>query len=142
MTPPPSWRDPSPRDFRSHPDTVGRGREGEAAATAWLRRQGYRIVARNYRTPAGEIDVVAIDPHTPAGETLCVVEIKARLDTRYGRAIEAVGARKQARLVRAARYYLAREAWTGPCRFDVLGLEAEDGEWRFDLVQDAFQAGG
>ena len=100
-------------------------------------------MARNVRTPAGEIDAVAIDGEAPEGETLCFIEIKARFGTRFGAAVAAVGYRKQARLARAAQWYLAlRSRWQGPCRFDVLGLEARQGAWRYDLVRDAFEDPG
>lgn len=51
------------------------GRRGEAHAARLLRRDGYRVLARNARTAAGEADLVAIDPD---GRTLVVVEVKSR----------------------------------------------------------------
>ena len=130
----------SPREsFAAQPHTVGRGRVAEDAAVAWLERQGYRVVERNHRNAAGEIDVVAED-----GDTLCFVEVKARADATFGPAIAAVGLRKQQRLARAAALYLALRRGPAPeCRFDVLGMEAV-GEssrrpWSFTLVKDAFR---
>ncbi len=124
-------------EFGAQPHTVGRGRVGEEAAARWLERQGYRIVERNHRNVAGEIDLVAED-----GDTLCFLEVKARTDTRYGPALAAVGPRKRRRIARAAALYLAMRGVEPPCRFDVLAIEGVEGhsdDWRFTLVRDAFR---
>ena len=113
----------------------GRGSAAEKAALRWLRRQGYRPLARNVVTRAGEIDLVAAE-----AETLCFIEIKARSGGRYGPAIAAVDRRKQRRLARAAALFLTRRPHSGPCRFDVLGIDAAGDGWRFTLIRDAFQA--
>ncbi len=121
--------------FLSEDHTVGRGRAAESAAATWLAARGYQILATNYATPAGEIDVIARDR-----DTLCFLEVKARLDNRCGPAIAAVTRRKQLRLARAAVLYLAKTDWPGPCRFDVLGMEPAQTGWAFTLIRDAFQA--
>lgn len=123
-------------EFGAQTHTVGRGRVAEDAAVAWLERRGYRIVERNHRNAAGEIDVIAED-----GEVLCFVEIKARSETLFGSALAAVGARKQRRVARAAALYLALRGIEPACRFDVLAMEAGEPGWRFTLVQDAFRLG-
>jgi putative endonuclease len=122
------------RHFRRQPHARGRGQLAEEAAAAWLERQGYRITGRNVHTAAGEIDLLAED-----GDTLCFLEVKARAGATYGEAIAAVDARKQRRLARAAALYLARSPHSGPCRFDVLGIDRRQGEWQFTLVRDAFE---
>lgn len=103
---------------------------------AWLRRRGYRILARNVTTRAGEIDVVA-----EQGEALCFVEVKARANAVYGPAIEAVPPSKQRKIARAASLYLVAHPSDKPCRFDVLAMDLDGGRWRFHLVQDAFAVG-
>jgi len=130
---------PRPLDrFLDRPDPAGRGRTAEEGAVRWLvERRGYRIVERNARTRAGEIDLVALD-----GEILCFVEIKARSTGEYGPAVEAVGPGKQRRLGRAAALWLAIHPADAPCRFDVLGLDADpEGGWRYTLLRNAFEAG-
>lgn len=126
-------------DFEGGRDTRARGRVGEDAATRWLERRGYRIVARNVTTKAGEIDIVAED-----GDTLCFVEVKARASDTYGPAIEAVTPAKMRRIARAASLFLAsRSRWRGEppaCRFDVLGMDRRVDGWRFSLVRGAFDA--
>jgi len=122
------------QQFDEQPHTVGRGRVAEDAAAAWLESQGYRIVERNHRNAAGEIDLIAED-----GETLCFVEVKARTETLFGPALAAVGPRKRRRVARAAALYLALRGIQPACRFDVLAMEAEQGSWHFALVKDAFR---
>jgi putative endonuclease len=122
-----------PAEFELQAHTRGRGKVGEDAAVRWLAGEGYLVLERNVVTHAGEIDVVARD-----GEWLVFLEIKARGSAAYGPAIAAVGPAKQRRLSRAAALYLAIRHLAGPCRFDVLGLDAEAGGWRYTLVRDAF----
>ena len=118
----------------AEPSTRDRGREGEDEGVRWLEAQGYEPVDRNVANHGGEIDLVARE-----GDTLCFVEIKARLTPTYGEAIEAVGPNKQRRISRAAILYLAEaKVPECPCRFDVLGLDWIEGAWRFTLVRDAF----
>jgi putative endonuclease len=129
------------RSFGRQPHTVARGRLAEEAAAAWLTRRGYRIVERNHRNHAGEIDLIAWQ-----GETLCFVEVKARAEVTFGPAAAAVGWEKRRRLGRAAALYLAQRGGPEPaCRFDVLAVEGrrepteEESRWRFSLITDAFR---
>jgi putative endonuclease len=94
------------------------GKEGEDLACAELRRRGYAILARRFRTRYGEIDIVARD-----GLTLVFVEVKARRDERFGGAAAAVTARKQLRIARMAADYLVRHHMVDvPARFDVVAI--------------------
>ena len=87
-----------------------------------LRRLGYAILARRYRTRHGEIDVIAQE-----GETLVFVEVKSRSTREFGEAAEAVTPRKQRRLVSMAIDYLARHRLTDRgCRFDVVAVDAAE----------------
>jgi len=94
------------------------GKIGEAAAAEYLKNLGYKILARNFRTRWGEIDIIARD-----GDCLVFAEVKTRADEHYGAPEEAVTRAKQEHLVKAAQIYLsqARQAhalW----RIDVLAL--------------------
>ncbi|MEZ5333182.1 MAG: YraN family protein [Thermoanaerobaculia bacterium] len=123
-----------PEGFRAGASTHARGAAAEDAAAEWLEERGFEILERNVRYDVGEIDVVARE-----GETLCFIEVKARLDGTYGSPLEAVTRHRQRRLLRAASLYLVDRSWPGPCRFDVLGMVAEGEAWRVELVRDAFQ---
>jgi putative endonuclease len=91
------------------------GHRSETIAAWWLRLKLYRIVARRYRTAAGEIDLIA-----RRGRTLVFVEVKARADFRG--AAEAVSARQRHRIARAAGQFLT-------ARPDLAGLDQ-----RFDAL--------
>ena len=113
-----------------------RGREAEARARRHLERAGLRTLARNWRARGGEIDLVMAD-----GAAVVFVEVRARGAGARAGAAESVDARKRARLVRAARAWLAREpgAAARPARFDVVTVEA-DGRLRW--LRDAFRPAG
>ncbi len=107
-----------------------RGEAAEARALEWLRRRGLEPVARNYRCRGGEIDLVMRD-----GETLVFVEVRYRSHRGFGTAAESVDARKQQRLRRAASHYLQRLPSPPPCRFDIVGIDADE---RIDWIRNAF----
>jgi putative endonuclease len=111
------------------------GKTGEDLACRELRRRGYAIVARRYRTRIGEIDIVARD-----GETIVFVEVKTRRTDRFGLPAEAVTWRKRARIRAMAADYLTRQRLTNsPCRFDVVAVTMSSGERpRLEVVPAAF----
>jgi len=113
-------------------------RRGEALAVLFLRVKGYRIEARNWRCPLGEIDIVA-----SRGETLVFVEVKTRTGAGAGSPEEAVTPAKQRRLVQLANAYLARRRTEAPpCRFDVIAVEGGHLLPRVRHLQGAFRADG
>jgi len=94
------------------------GRRGEDAAAAYLDRVGMVVEARNWRCPAGEVDIVARD-----GNTLVLCEVKTRRSERAGSAEEAVSPTKQRRIVRLAELYLLDAGSPDvPVRFDVVAI--------------------
>lgn len=97
--------------------TSGRGRRGEDEARAWLEAQGYRFIARNVRSPRGEIDLVMAQ-----GDCLVFVEVKAWMSWDVGELARVVGATKQKRICETAKFFLAqhREYNGMAYRFDVL----------------------
>jgi putative endonuclease len=113
------------------------GRGAEDLAVALLERRGFTILARNWRRPEGELDVVASD-----GDTCVFVEVRSRTGVEFGHPLESITPRKRAQIARAARLYLneAPVAATG-FRFDVVGVTFfPDGrEPECVHVADAFQ---
>jgi putative endonuclease len=106
------------------------GRRGEDLAAAWYRRRGYDIVARNWRCPIGEIDLVV-----RRGRRVVVVEVKTRRSDAYGPAAAAVGAVKQRRLRALAAAWLAATHTSGvEVRFDVVAITAD----RIEVIAGAF----
>ncbi|MCZ6538652.1 MAG: YraN family protein [Chloroflexi bacterium] len=95
----------------------GIGRAGESAARAHVSRElGYEIVATNYQTRAGEIDIVARDD-----DWIVFVEVKTRTNRAFGTGNEQVSAKKSLRLQAAAQSYLAEH-------------DLENSDWRIDLI--------
>ena len=95
------------------------GRRGEDAACQYLEHQGLAVLARNWRCPGGELDVVATD-----GAQLVVVEVKCRSGTTRGTPLEAVTEEKLDRVRKTALRWLAahRIGWVR-IRFDVISIE-------------------
>jgi putative endonuclease len=115
------------------------GKQGEELACRELRRRGYAVLARRYRTRFGEIDIVCEDDRT-----IVFVEVKARRSKKYGEAIEALSFSKRRRIGAMALDYLA---WTGrvndPCRFDVVAIDGLGTRAQtIRVVTDAFMADG
>jgi len=110
------------------------GAAPETLAAEYLMRQGLAIVARNFRTRAGEIDLVARD-----GRTLVFVEVRMRRSASHGGAVESITAQKRRRLVAAANGYFAMLGREPPCRFDAILLRSLDPstiEWRQNVIDD------
>ena len=95
------------------------GRRAEDLAARVLEEAGMTIVARNWRRPEGEIDLIARD----TDGTCVFCEVRSRTGEAYGDVLEMIGARKQARVIRAARLFLSSETMdaTG-YRFDVVAV--------------------
>ncbi|MCX7622547.1 MAG: YraN family protein [Thermomicrobium sp.] len=98
------------------------GSAGEEAVDRWARSVGWRVVARNWRCRAGELDLVALD-----GETLVVVEVKVRSLRSSEPAEWSVQASKVRRIFRALTEFLAAhpEHAERPCRVDLVALTVD-----------------
>ena len=108
------------------------GTLGENAAAAFLEKSGCRILARNYRRPTGEIDIIVRE-----GKAVVFVEVKQRSSLRYGRPAEAVNRAKQMHILRTAMLYLAENGLEEvPVRFDIVEV-LPDGMRRIQAAFDA-----
>ncbi|OHC63501.1 MAG: YraN family protein [Rhodocyclales bacterium GWA2_65_20] len=105
-----------------------KGAAGEAAAAAYLMDRGLTVIARNFRVRGGEIDLVCRD-----GSNVVFVEVRLRSRSDYGGAAASITVAKQARLILAARHWLARHG-ERPCRFDCILIQDGQIEW----LKDAF----
>lgn len=119
------------------------GHKGEKLAARYLRREGLKILARNYRCPPGEIDIIALDRstrHNSGAETIVFVEVKTRSSDRYVEPESAVDARKRQQLTRPANYYLAHHKTADyAARFDIVSIVIREGEKpQIKHIQDAF----
>ncbi|MBS3732898.1 MAG: YraN family protein [Desulfobacterales bacterium] len=117
-----------PRDFRQF------GQLGESLAVRHLKKNGYRILARNYRNRFGEIDIIARH-----GKTLVFVEVKARASKNYGPSKAAVDRAKQKKISMVALGYLKQTRNTGAkARFDVVCVDAGTDQPRVEIIPNAF----
>jgi putative endonuclease len=116
------------------------GQRGEAAAARYLRRRGYKILARGDRLGPGELDLVMLDR-----ETIVFIEVKTRQSHDAGHPAEAVDDRKQRRLTRLAVTFLKRHRLLErPARFDVIAVTWPAGQRlpTIEHVENAFEAVG
>lgn len=94
------------------------GDDGEAYAARFLTAKGMRVVARQFRTRYGEIDLIALD-----GNEVVFVEVKTRRSAAFGYPEESVTRAKLAKIVHCAETYLRQERWEGrPYRIDVVAI--------------------
>jgi putative endonuclease len=109
------------------------GDRAEEAAARHLLALGYEILARNFRSRVGEIDIVARD-----GETVVFVEVRARGSSAYGLARETVGYAKRRRIIKTAQVFAQSRMLDCPLRFDVVAFETG----LLEHIPDAFSADG
>lgn len=110
------------------------GAEGEILAAAFLEKRGYRVVARNFKSPYGEIDLIAWEK-----EMLVFIEVKSRSSTQFGGPAGAVNGHKQEKISRVAADYLQKNKLCCPCRFDVVCIVKEGAQSTVALFQNAFE---
>ena len=125
------WMSGLPRRPRG---SRGAGWDWERVAERALVDAGYRILDRNFRAAAGELDFVAEE-----NGVVCFVEVKGRSGIGFGSPEEAITAEKQRRIFRAAQMWLLRrKRERAPCRFDVVSiLDGSEGR-KVDVLRDAF----
>lgn len=106
---------------------------GELRAAQYLRRKGYNIWAANYRTKAGEIDIVADN-----GEFLCFVEVKTRRQGGYFPPSDAVDYKKEENVKSAAASFISAAKIKMPFRFDIIEVILCDDTYRIRHIENAF----
>lgn len=109
------------------------GKKGERFAVEFLRRKGYRIIARNFSSRLGEIDIIAHE-----GKTIVFIEVKTRTSCDWGHPQEAIRPDKIKHLLRCAQFYIKKFA-NPDCnfRFDVVSVLI-DYPPQIELVKNAF----
>src|SRR5579872_5665294 len=111
-----------------------RGRRSESLAAFALACKFYRVIGRRVKTPAGEIDLVALAPRGP----LCFIEVKARRN--HEDAVEALSGRQRIRIERAAEFYLRMKPALRhkAVRFDIMLITPRRWPWH---IRDAWRPG-
>jgi putative endonuclease len=110
------------------------GKEGERIAELFLKKKGYKLVARNYRCAAGELDLIVLDQRV-----IVFVEVKTRTGIEYGTPLEAVEVRKQQKMIYAAQFFLnAKKLSQREARFDVVGISWPGAQPLVEHIENAF----
>ncbi len=111
------------------------GRLGEDLAVRHLRRKGYKIIERNFRTRLGEIDIIARHK-----DQLVFIEVKARKSANYGDPKFAVTARKQRKISMVALAYLKQHHdLETSARFDVVTIQPDADAPKIEVIANAFE---
>jgi putative endonuclease len=112
------------------------GKQGEEVAERYLMKKGYKLVERNYRCAAGEVDLIVLDRRV-----IVFVEVKTRSGDRFGSPLEAVELRKQRKMIRAAQLFLSQKGLhQRDARFDVVGISWPHGKPIVEHIENAFEA--
>ena len=110
------------------------GKRCEGMAVGYLKKNGYRILEKNYRSPFGEIDAVAKD-----GDCLVFVEVKSRTLPLFGPPYLRVTRHKRHNIIKSALSYMKRHSiFDSDCRIDVVSISLDKEEGRIELIKDAF----
>jgi putative endonuclease len=119
-----------------------KGHDAENACCAWLKKRGLKLLARNYSSRRGELDLVMQD-----GKTVVFIEVRYRKNNLYGGALESVTPSKQQKLRATAEQYLQNETRLKNGRFDVVAMspatvpdettQAEN-TYNFNWIKNAF----
>lgn len=109
------------------------GPEGEDIAVRYLQEKGFTVIRRNYKTPIGEADIVALHK----GMTV-FVEVKTRSSERFGQPFEAVNPRKREKLKKIALYYQKHDDNKAAIRFDVMSIKRKDNCYEIEHIEEAF----
>lgn len=106
------------------------GRKGEKLVAEYLKKQGCKILTKNYRTPFGEADIIAKD-----GDEVLFIEVKTRTSDDYGSPAESVVKRKRERYVQIAKFYWLETGEEPNARFDVAEVYADG---KIEYIENAF----
>jgi putative endonuclease len=110
------------------------GEKGESIAVKQLKKEGYKILERNYRTKLGEIDIIAKD-----GEVITFIEVKARKSEKYGTPRHAVTPAKQKKISMVALSYLKeKKQFDKKARFDVVTINLKSSNSAVSIIKNAF----
>jgi putative endonuclease len=111
------------------------GKKSENLAVWYLKKNGYKIIEQNYRTPLGEIDIIAKEK-----KTIVFVEVKSRRSIRYGNPKWAVTPKKQRKISMVALQYLkSTRQMDAKARFDVVAVMSNRDQPQIEIVKNAFE---
>lgn len=109
------------------------GLQAEQQAAEYLLKQGLKLIAQNYRSRFGEIDLIMQDV-----EVLVFIEVRLRRNADFGGAASSIDMRKQQRIIHTAQQYLGNLQRIPPCRFDAVLIDTEGR--KLEWLKNAFEA--
>jgi putative endonuclease len=111
------------------------GFSAERRAEHFLKSRGVTIIAQQYQSRFGEIDLIGTHQ-----QTLIFVEVRFRKNNHYGSPAETVNTAKQQKIIKTAQLFLMKNSQFQPyyCRFDVVGVNPHNGGYAFNWIQGAF----
>ena len=125
----------SKNSYNEKTTAVSIGMSGEETAVKILKKHGYKVIERNYRTRQGEIDIIAKD-----GEYTCFVEVKFRKNGDFGDPGDFIDERKQQKIIKTAQYYAVKNGiYDTPMRFDAVLINAGKKKSNAEVIKDAFR---
>ncbi len=119
---------------------VSIGALGEEAAALALKKKGYKIIERNYRSKMGEIDIIAKD-----GEYTCFVEVRLRKTNDFGSPADTINEIKREKIIKTAQLYAVKnKIYDTPMRFDAVLINATVSgaklkNKKIEIIKDAFR---
>lgn len=107
------------------------GDTGERKAANFLKKKGYKILEKNYKSKFGEIDIIANN----RDNVLIFCEVKTRSSNSFGYGYESVNKTKQSKIIRTAEFYISTNYKTNSlCRFDIISID----EQKITHIENAF----
>lgn len=116
--------------FKSTKDS---GQQGEDIALAFLLKKGFKLIQRNFRSRAGEIDLIMQNE-----KSLIFVEVRYRSSKKFGGALYSVDKKKQSKLIKCAQQYLLKNPTKTETRFDVIAISPSVGQHEIQWITNAF----
>ncbi len=112
------------------------GSYGENTACEYLINKGYKILERNYRRGKAEVDIIC-----KKDEIVAFVEVKTRRDDTFGSPVESVNFYKTKQIAKVSEAYIIKNGLMGHInvRFDIIGIDHENGSPKIDHIEDAFR---
>jgi putative endonuclease len=116
-----------------------KGQEAEKHACEFLMKNGLKLIECNHRNKLGEIDLIMQDK-----SHVVFVEVRYRQQKSYGSSVESITPFKQAKIIKAASYYLQIHKLTEKvdCRFDVVGMTSQNTDFEIEWIKNAFSIEG
>ena len=122
--------------WNNQDNTTSQGEYWERIAQSYMEKQGAKLLASNFHSRFGEIDLIMQDKGA-----IAFVEVKYRRNANFGGAIHAVSTKKQQRIVKTATFYLQKRklnAYNTACRFDVVTIQGSQHAPNITWLKNAF----